>query len=374
MMPNSVQQLPLAPENKYLEIAKYFFRLGLTGFGGPLALVAEMQKELVEKRKWMPLDEFRQGFALIKTLPGPVAFQSALYLSYRRSNRWGALLGGLLLLLPAFFVMIFLAIFYDRFHQSPDMVSWLAGFQVGALALITLALRPLTSGSLHLPRFWGLAGLSFLLLYSGTFPEPLLIVLAGSTSVCFDYLPTSKKLNEMAFSFLLLIWICIKAGAFIFGTGLAIVPFLEKDFVQVTGWITHGQFMDALAFGQLTPGPVSVTVTFIGYRLDGFRGAIVASLAIFFPSGFHQLTWFPRFSGWFSQQKWVPAFVTGAMASIAAGVVIALVHLGKELSLEEFILWGVLLVISFFSKIPNWLVVLVGGVVQWVVFKSGWIP
>ena len=373
-MQNSEPRLRSERANRYLEIAKYFGRLGFRGFGGPLALVAEMQKELVEKRKWMPSEEFRQGFALIKTLPGPIAFQTALYLGFRRSDRWGALLGGFLLLVPAFVCMIILGVFYDQFHQSPDLVSWLAGFQVGALALITLALLPLTSGSLHSPRFWGLAAISFLLLFSETLPEPLLILIAGSCSVCFDFMPGSRRLNEMAFSLLLLIWICVKAGAFIFGTGLAIVPLLEKDFVQVTGWMSHAQFMDALAFGQLTPGPVSVTVTFVGYRLDGLRGALLASVAIFFPSGFHQLTWFPRFSGWFSRQSWVPAFVTGALAAISAGIVVSLLHLGKELSLEQLFLYGGLLEIAFIWKWPNWLVVLAGGLAQWLWFKAGWHP
>jgi chromate transporter len=358
-----------ANKNKFVEITLFFFRLGMTGFGGPLALIAEMQKELVERRGWMSMDEFRQAFAVIKSMPGPVAYQTATFFGYKRAGFWGGLIAGTVLLVPATLLMIFLAMAYEAFQKSPDLVSLLAGFQMGALVLIALALQSLTRGYLKSSRFWWLAIVSGLCLVFHIVSEPIAILLAAGWSLFLDFYPRSRRPMEAAFSLGLLVWICLKAGAVVFGTGLAIVPLLENDFVRDTGWITHQQFMDALAFGQLTPGPVSVTVTFVGYKLDGLRGALAATVAIFFPAGFHQLTWFPRFVVWLSRQKWIESFVLGATAAITAGIVVSILNLAKGVSAPQMVIFVVFLLASLRWKIPSWGVVLMSGCLGWIFFR-----
>lgn len=355
--------------DRYLETARFFLRLGLTGFGGPLALVAEMQRELVEKRGWISPAEFRQVFTLIKSMPGPLAYQTALYLGLRRSDRWGAMIAGVLLLLPATLMMIALAAAYDGFQQSADLVALMAGFQMGALALIALALRGLIKGYEKSVRFWTLAALGFAALQGLGISEPLVILAAGFWSLFLDRFPRRRAPLEAAFSLGLLIWICLKAGAFVFGTGLAIVPLLERDFVHETGWLTGRQFMDALAFGQLTPGPVTVTVTFVGYKMDALRGALLATAAVFLPSTFHQLTWFPRFNGWMSRQAWVEPFVLGATAAITAGIAGSILTLGQRASATQLAILAAAVAASLKWKVPGWALILGAGAAAWAVIR-----
>lgn len=352
---------------KWKELVFYFFRLGLTGFGGPLALIADMQKELVEKRSWISTDEFRQAFAAIKSMPGPVAFQTALYLGTRRINRWAGLAAGVCLLIPATLMMFFLAASYQSFQASPSLVRCLVGMQTGALAMIALALRPLTRDYYKSNRFWIVVLLSFILVFRGYFAEPILIFLFGLIFSIYDKQQLKKNIIfEASFSILLLCWICFKAGAFVFGTGLAMVPILENEFVSARGWLSHQEFMDALAFGQLTPGPVSVTVTFIGYKLGGFIGSILATIAVFLPSALHQLTWFPKFVSWFSSQRWVRSFVEGATAAIVGGILVSLFSLIKSVSMFQLGLFAIILIFSFLKTMPSWFWILLPGLITYL--------
>ena len=364
-----VQPQHSPPANKFAEVAAFFLRLGLTGFGGPLALVAEMQKELIEKRQWISMEEFRQGFTVIKSMPGPLAYQVAIFMGYRRAGRWGGLLAGLLLLLPATVLMMGLGWAYNGISQNQEIGNLFLGFQMGALVLISLAIRSLTDAYLQNTRFWCLVTVSFLVLFFHFLNEPLMILLAALWSLFLDSSWRSRKPLEVGFSLALLVWICLKAGAIVFGTGLAIVPLLENDFVRDTGWITHQQFMDAFALGQLTPGPVLVTVTFVGFRLDGIRGALAATFAVFFPSTVNQLTWFPKFVGWMSQQKWIQSFVLGATAAITAGIAVAIVNIAREATSFQLALFAVFLLIAVKIKVPSWMLILLSGVCSWALLK-----
>lgn len=352
---------------KWKELIFYFFRLGLTGFGGPLALIADMQKELVEKRSWISNDEFRQAFAAIKSMPGPVAFQTALYLGTRRINRWAGLVAGICLLIPATVMMFFLAESYQSVQASPSLVRCLIGMQTGALAMIALALRPLTRDYYKSNRFWFVVLCSFFLVFRGYFAEPVLIFSFGLIFSIYDKQKIKNKtIFEAGFSISLLCWICFKAGAFVFGTGLAMVPILENEFVASRGWLSHQEFMDALAFGQLTPGPVSVTVTFIGYKLGGLLGGGLATVAIFLPSALHQLTWFPKFVSWFSSQRWVRSFVEGATAAIVGGILVSLFSLIKSVSILQLGLFFLILILSYLKTMPSWFWILFPGLITYL--------
>ncbi len=360
--------------NLVKEIALYFLRLGSTGFGGPVAIVAQIQKDLVDDRQWISKEDFIQSLALIKSMPGALAFSTACYMGYRRAGFWGGTVAGWCLVAPAFLLILLIAQVYDQISQIPAISASLAGMQAAALALIVLSIRSLIKGYEKNYKFWALLvagiGLSFL-----ATPEPLIILgfalfaVATSSSIggnrslkLFSGLPLLLLNQSIADLFL----ICFKSGAFVFGSGLAIVPILENDFVTKMGWITHSQFMDALAFGQMTPGPVLITVTFVGYKVSGMTGAIAATVGVFLPSQIHMTTWFPRLTGWLSKQKWISSFILGALAAVVATLSMATVKLCLQSShLQNLATLGFAL-LSFKFKIPSWLLIILGAVFGFV--------
>lgn len=348
------------------EIIFYFLRLGSIGFGGPLAIVAMMQKELVQDRKWMTDDEFRQVFGLIKAMPGPIAFQTAVFLGYRRKKFFGGLAAGFFLILPAFFLMILLAYFYQQFSEISWVQSLMKGMALGAFALILWALKALMQGFQQKIFFWVLLASGLLLGLLTHIPEPLLIVLFGGVAV-FSQRIRGQSLRVFDPILLTLVTVSLKAGAFVFGTGLAIVPLLEEDFVNRLGWLNHQQFLDALSFGQLTPGPVSVTVTFIGFKVAGFLGASLATISIFLPAFVHMVTWFPRMVNWLQRQSWIGAFSLGVTAAVCSAIIISLIQLGEGWGFLHYAIIALLLVLMQRWKIPSWGVILAGGALGFLV-------
>jgi chromate transporter len=338
------------------EILVYFLRLGAIGFGGPLSLVAMMQKDLVAGKKWMTEEEFRQVFGLIKAMPGPVAFQTAVFLGHYRRGFWGGFWAAVGLVLPAFLLMIALATSYDRFQENAWIKAVMQGMQIGAFALILWALKSLAEGFSKKLLFWLLfaSGLGLTLLTS--VPEPLLILLSGSVAVLASHRRFTLQSVELT-----LAWVGLKAGAFVFGTGLAIVPFLESDFVHRLGWITRDQFMDALAFGQLTPGPVVITISFIGYKVAGLAGALISTGAIFLPSFFHMVTWFPRAVKWMSSRTWIGAFTLGVTAAVCSAIALALFRLAEGWRTNHILILLILLILMNRFKVPTWVVILLSG-------------
>lgn len=342
------------------EIFLYFLRLGTLGFGGPLALVAQMQKELVQERKWIPEEDFRAIFGVIKAMPGPMAFQTAMFLCYRREGAKGAILGALSMLFPSFVMMILLAMFYSQFVEVPLLKAMMTGMQLGAFALILGALKSLATGFLDKVLFWVLLVAGLALTHFAKVPEPVLIILFGVITVTASRMKaTSAKAIDPVLTTLAIV--CLKAGAFVFGSGLAIVPFLEKDFVTDLGWLTHSEFMDALAFGQLTPGPVVMTVTFIGYKMAGLAGAFTATAAIFLPAFIHMTTWFPKAESWLLKQKWITSFTMGVMAAVCAAILVALYSISHEWNRGLWIGALIMILVMLFTKLPSWMIVLLGG-------------
>lgn len=350
------------------EIFYYFTRLGFLGFGGPLALVAQMQRELVVNKKWMSEDDFRSAFGMIKTMPGPVAFQTAVFLGRIRGGFLGGTLAGLCLILPSFVAMILLAMFYQSMSVIPWIQHMMHGMQIAAFALIAWAIKSLAQNLFREKLFWFLSVVCLAAAYYSFFPEPVLIIGAGVMAVGIQNFFFTNKLDRtsaklMAASPLIipLAVVCVKAGAFVFGTGLAIVPLLENDFVNRLHWLTHTEFMDALSFGQLTPGPVVITVTFIGYKVAGVLGAVVATCGVFLPSYIHMTTWFPLLLNWMTKQKWIKYFSLGVTAAVCSTIVLSLIRIGSDWSVVDIVLAAAFVTVMYFSKLPSWFFILVGG-------------
>jgi chromate transporter len=334
----------------------YFFRLGATGFGGPLALIAQMREDLVIKNKIIDEFEFNQSLALIKTMPGPVAVQMIAFLSYRRKGLWQAVVSSILFIFPAFIMMLLLAIFYKEFRSFKISSSALDGMQAGALALISAALLQLLKDYIKNKMFWYYLFLSFIFIIFLHLSEVLVIFIMAAVAVSVPRF-SSKLLQIKSIPILELILICLKAGGLAFGTGIAIIPMMQKDFVERLGWLTQQQFLDALAFGQLTPGPISVTVTFVGYVVAGFWGAVIATIAIFLPGIFNMTTWFPRVYDWFLSQKWVKDFILGAISVIAAGIVVSIYQMGHVLNYKSISISLIIFGLSRMKKIKSWMLI-----------------
>lgn len=336
------------------EIFLYFLKLGMFGFGGPLALASNMQSHCVKEKRWLSNEEFNSTFALIKAMPGPVAFMTAVFLGRLRGGFWGGFLAGLALNLPAFFLMILFSMFFSSISHVSFVHSLMIGMQVAALGVILGSLKGLVKGREKNLFFWFLVLVSGVINYFYPGLEPVVIIGFGLMLVA----------RGRFFDLGTLALVCFKAGALVFGSGLAIVPMLQHDVVDKYQWLTQSEFLDALAFGQMTPGPVVITATYIGHKLHGMPGAIVGTVCIFAASFFHMVTWFPHVVKKVQGKKWIERFVFGAIAAVVGPILVAVLKLGIGVGMTPFL--GVLLTIAFFAalkgKIPMWMIIPLGGV------------
>ncbi len=339
-----------APEGRpFRQFIGYFLGLGTWGFGGPIASVGYMQRDLVERRKWVTEREFLNGVALGQTMPGPLAAQVVMWVGFLQSGALGALGTSVVFILPSFLFVLTVAAVYVP-NQGLDAVQAVFyGIAPAVMAIIAVAavkLARLTDK--REPILWGItvvigvataiarteiallfigAGLLMILLEApprfrrkradATTPkEPngagMTVVGASSAFKVLTGVATAGTLGALALFFL-------KAGAFIFGSGLAIVPFLREGVVHDHHWLTEQQFLDAVAMGLITPGPVVITATFIGYLVGGVAGAVVATVAIFLPIYAGVVLpgpWFVRHQ----ENPQIKAFVRGATAAAAGAI------------------------------------------------------
>jgi len=273
------------------ELAQVFFKMGSLGFGGPLAHVALMQQEVVEKRRWLAADSFTEGLSLSQMLPGPLSTKLAIYLGYKIKGLPGALIAAAGFILPAFALLLVLADLYFRFGTLPAIAGIFAGITPVVLAMVLLSSYKL---ALQVAPSWrqkAILAASIVAVGLLHLSLPLLFLLAAATGVllfgrlqqrfaahsCWLAAATLPLLGQLS-------WFFLKVGSLIFGGGLVIVPFIENEVVNHFGWLTHREILDDLALGQITPGPVVITATFIGYKVAGLPGALVATASIFLPS------------------------------------------------------------------------------------------
>ncbi len=276
-----------------LEIARVFSRIGCIGFGGPIAIFGLIQKECVERLGWIKRERFLELLATCKMLPGPNATMLAIGVGRERGGTIGGLIAGLCLILPPFLLVVVLTWIYQSQGRPPLMGHILDALQVGALVVIVSScvslFRSQDLGVRSIP--WILVGLIGVAWAPRL--EPALILSAGILGWLGSRMSTQSRPQEGA-TLLALFLVCLQAGSLVFGSGLAIIPLMETSVVADHGWLTHSQFMDGLAIGQITPGPVVITATFIGMMVHGFSGAIVATLGIFLSGFVWMLALLPR--------------------------------------------------------------------------------
>jgi chromate transporter len=255
------------------EVALLFGKLGVIGFGGPAAHIAMMRDEVVVRRKWIDEQQFLDLVAACNVIPGPTSTELAIHLGHKRAGRLGLVVAGAAFILPAATVVLALAWLYVRYGTRPEAGDLLWGVTAAVIAVIATALVSFTRTAVKDVRT-GVIALGSLVAYLLGVNEVVILafaLVAGLASSLFAALPAIAA-------------VFVKIGVLLFGSGYVLVAFLRTELVVSRGWLTERQLLDAISIGQVTPGPVFTTATFIGYVLAGFAGAVVATVAIFLPS------------------------------------------------------------------------------------------
>ena len=374
-------------------LLRYFLYLGSLCFGGPVALIGYMQRDLVEKRGWFTKEEYLKGLALSQLAPGPLAAQLAICLGYTHSRVWGATLVGVAFIMPSFLMTVALGVLYVAYGG----LSWMqaAFYGVGAavigiivrsawkLGTMTMAGDRLLWGIfavMALVTAWTESEIALLFVLCGVFvllvqaPPWRLLGLAGSNkalwSAPWPVLLLTGLGATATFPILLdVLWFFTKAGAFVFGSGLAIVPFLYGGVVQEHHWLNDKQFLDAVAVAMITPGPVVITVAFIGYLVAGFGGAVAAGIGVFLPVYLFVVIPYPWFDKW-SANRQVKAFVKGVTAAAAGAIAGACFVLGKRaiFDVPTAILAVAALVLLWRFKVTEPILIVGAGLIGFAIF------
>jgi chromate transporter len=336
----------IANERGHLgELVLYFLRLGLLGFGGPVALVGQMERELVSDRKWLSKEQMREAMAICQSLPGPLAIQVGIYISYLRCGFWGAWAGGWAFIFPNFVIVAALGALYVYLGDLKPVTAVFYGVSPAVIALILHSCYRLAKLGMEDWIQWAIAAVCFVVTIVLQAEVALLFIGAGIVGILyygniFRRAPTSlqsvvaapvlAQLAPVASASTLtkLLLFFLKAGSLTFGSGLVIVPFLEQGLVQQYNWLDQRQFLIAVAIGMISPGPVVITATFVGYLVAGFWGSLVSTIGIFFPSFILVLVAAPLLARHRDNLN-VQGFVKGAYAAAIGTILGACVLLGK---------------------------------------------
>jgi len=377
-----------APRVRIRDLVLYYLRLGTVGFGGPVALCGQMERELVQERRWLTKDEMREAIAVCQSLPGPLAIQVGIFVSYLRGGFWGAWAGGWAFILPNFVIVSALAALYVHFGGLSLVTAIFYGVSPAVIALILHSCYRLAKLGMEDWLQWVIVAVCFAVTVAVQAEVALLFVGAGIVGVLYygtlfraraassslpllAVWPVSTSVAPAAQGSILskLLLFFLKAGSLTFGSGLVIVPFLEKGLVQHTGWLDERQFLVAVAMGMLSPGPVVITATFVGYVVAGFWGAVISTIGIFLPSFLLVLIVAPILLRYRTNSN-VQGFVKGAYAAAIGTILGACVLLGR-IAIGDWLTALVALVsliVLFRWKVSNPLLVAVTAIIGLIAF------
>src|SRR5215510_924094 len=327
------------------QLALYFLRLGFLGFGGPVALVGQMERELVDDKKWLTKEQMRESIAICQSLPGPLAIQVGIYIAWLRCGFWGAWLGGWCFILPNFVIVAALGALYVYLGDLQPVTAIFYGVSPAVIALILHSCYRLAKLGMEDWLQWAIAGVCLVVTVILQAEVALLFIGAGTAGIL--YYGSVFKRSSTAMQIVVipaaapaaapiatgstlgkLLLFFLKAGSLTFGSGLVIVPFLEQGLVQQYGWLDERQFLIAVAVGMISPGPVVITATFVGYLVAGFWGSLVSTIGIFFPSFILVLVAAPLLARQRGNLN-VQGFIRGAYAAAIGTILGACVLLGK---------------------------------------------
>jgi chromate transporter len=339
---------PQRPDYSLKDLILYMLRLGTLGFGGPVALVGYMHRDLVEDRKWITEADYKEGLALAQLAPGPLAAQLGIYLGYVHYRILGATLGGLAFVVPSFLMVLALGWAYIRFGGISWMQAVFYGVGAAVIGIIAMSAKKLTEKSVGKDKLlWAIYLLLAVVTVVTESEQAWLFIAAGllvwflrappkwlgraAPAAALTQLPAALPwFGSLDASLLTQIGLFFaKAGAFVFGSGLAIVPFLYGGVVTEFHWLTEKQFVDAVAVAMITPGPVVITVGFIGYLVAGLSGASVAALATFLPCYLFTIIPAPYFKK-YGRLPGVIAFVDGITAAAVGAIAGSVIVIAKR--------------------------------------------
>ena len=333
------------PDYTLRQLSLYFLKLGAIGFGGPVALVGYMHRDLVEQRKWITEEDYREGLALAQLAPGPLAAQLSIYLGYVHYRIIGATLAGIAFVLPSFLMVLGLGFAYVKAGGLPWMQAVFYGIGAAVIGIIAISSYKLSRKSLGKDwLLWIIAAVLAITTFITETENLWLILAAGIIVWLYKSPPRLNKKLQVIFLMPVLLqvssfwmnekiiqigWFFFKAGAFVFGSGLATVPFLYGGLVVDYKWLNEQQFLDAVAVAMITPGPVVITVGFIGYLIAGIPGACIAALATFLPCYLFTVIPAPYFKK-YGKHPGIKAFVDGVTAAAVGAIAGAVCVLAKR--------------------------------------------
>lgn len=377
-----------APVYSLRDLLVYMLKLGTWGFGGPVALVGYMHRDLVEQRGWISEADYKEGMALAQLAPGPLAAQLAIYLGYVHYRILGATLVGLTFVLPSFFMVLALGWAYVNYGGLEWMQAVFYGVGAAVIGIIVISSHKLTTKNIGKDRLLWAIFIVVAIVTVITQAEQAWLILAGGvltwlvrcrprfsgsrlTSVAaVPAAETAAVLAQDGGTLLSIFIFFAKAGAFVFGSGLAIIPFLYGGVVTDTHWLTERQFVDAVAVAMITPGPVVITVGFIGYLIAGLSGACVAAIATFLPCYLFTILpapYFKKYGKLPSIMAFVDGITAGAIGAISGAVVVIAQRTLSDIPtvalaiLTAAVLWR-------FKKIPEPAIVICAALLGLVLF------
>ena len=377
-------------------IVRYFLGLGALGFGGPVALCGQMERDLVEAKGWLTKTEMREAIAVSQSLPGPLAIQVGIFISYMRGGFWGAWAGGWAFIAPNFVIVAALGALYVHFGGLPWMTAVFYGVSPVVIALIVHSCWRLSKLGMEHALQWIIAVAAFLVTVVFKAEVAVLFLVAGAVGVIYwGTLFRGRAPPSLAVAFVSpagaaavphaaapsiigkLIVFFLKAGSMTFGSGLVIVPFLEKGLVQESGWLTPRDFLIAVAIGMMSPGPVVITATFVGFLVAGFWGSLASTVAIFLPSFLLVLAVAPLLQRHRDNAN-VQGFIKGTYGAAIGTILGACVLLGK-VAIGDVLTAAIALValgLLFRYKIANPVLIAAAAVVGLIAFpwlKPTWV-
>jgi chromate transporter len=366
-------------------LATYFLRLGTFGFGGPIALTAAMQRDLVVSRRWVTVEEYKEGLALAQLAPGPLAAQLAIYLGWARWRLLGATVAGLAFVGPSFLMVLALSAFYIRFGELSWMQGAFYGIGAAVIAIVARGAGKLLRSSVgHDRLLWAVVLVNAVVVARAE--AEILWVFALSGVVVLAWRAWRGRISSPGTAAAAIVpwWLITglhgpastetlgqilgffaKASVVVFGSGLAVVPFLHGGAVGEYGWLTERQFLDAVAVSMITPGPVVITVAFIGYLVAGPLGGLLAAVGMFLPTYLAVVLAAPSFHRVMASEH-LKAAVDGVTAAATGAIAGAVMVLGRRAIVDGptiAIAIATLLVLARLRRVPEPLVIIAAGVV-----------
>ena len=376
------------------QLTLYMLKLGAVGFGGPVALIGYMHRNLVDERQWISEADYKDGLALAQLAPGPLAAQLAIYLGYVHYGVLGASLVGAAFVLPSFLMVLGIGWVYVLYGGLSWMQSVFYAVGASVIGIIAVSAYRLTKKTVGKDRLLWVIFLLVMAVTVATESEIISVFLAAGIVSWLAKAPPQwiKKAWMSALSlspFALfqgqvtpetsphvlgqIFWFFTKAGAFVFGSGLAIVPFLYGGVVKEYQWLNDRQFIDAVAVAMITPGPVVITVGFIGYLVGGFWGAVVAAAATFLPCYFFTILPAPYFKK-YGRRKDIGAFVAGVTAAATGAISAAVIVLGKRSIIDiPTLLMALTVVVVLLStrKVTEPVLIGIAGAIGFAIYFGG---